>query len=132
MEVEAQDILERKADNRGRLRAGSEYANKNVEFAILDTYDPEPRTEWGKFLENMDEVAVDDDVGGLIMKNDANNQRVTVSEQRHHFVVRGDGTEEEEVITKENMMYLVGTRFKLLRREDLSIPEGMSELGSTE
>lgn len=33
------DIIERKADDRGRVTIGSEYADEEVQLAILDTED---------------------------------------------------------------------------------------------
>lgn len=38
--IESKDrIIERKTDDRGRVTLGSEYANENVQLAILDVED---------------------------------------------------------------------------------------------
>ena len=40
--VESKDkILEKRADGRGRVTLGSDYANKNVQIAILEVEDEE-------------------------------------------------------------------------------------------
>ena len=41
IEVPARDVSEFKADNRGRITIGSEYAGKTVEIAILDAQEDE-------------------------------------------------------------------------------------------
>jgi hypothetical protein len=42
VEVSVSDIEERKADNRGRVTLGSEYAGKTVTVAVLEIEDEEP------------------------------------------------------------------------------------------
>jgi hypothetical protein len=123
MRVEPENVLKRKADSRGRIRVGTEYAGMMVEVAVLDAHNTGDKREFTEFLKLMDEVGADDDSEGLILEDNANEQYVTVSEERHHFVVEGHKTDEEEKITRENMEYLVGTRFELNRRDNYAPPE---------
>lgn len=37
--VKSEDVQELKTDDRGRVYLGSEYANKEVEVAVLDVYE---------------------------------------------------------------------------------------------
>jgi len=43
--VDAKDVIERKADDRGRVRLGTEYAERNVEVAVIEVLDDEKDAE---------------------------------------------------------------------------------------